>query len=902
MKRSVLLYLSFIPFVLSAQMHFDWAFKVVNNNPNFSGRCMTVDSLGNIYYTAKFGIVGGATDLNPTSGTYIVPTSGHDNIYIVKLDSSGNFIWAKTFLQASVGGGSSYPTAIAVDKWGNVYTTGLLPEPLDMDPGTGTSVSSGTSYISKLDSSGNLVWVKYYDQYLNMQINSMAIDHNCNVLITGSFSTSIDFDPGPGTYNLNAGINSRDVFISKLDSAGNFAWAKKIGESVYDQIGYSVCCDYAGNVYVSGVFPGTVDFNPGAGVYNISSFGSDMFVLNLDSNGDFVWAVAIGTSVCGSQPRSMKLSDSNNLFIVGRMCDNNSNRIIIVKINTSGVYKWSKNIAQSTYNQAGYSLALDEIDNVYIAGYFQDTVDFNPGLGVANLVSSGEEDIYVAKYDSLGNFIQAKGMGGTLADKAHAVELDSRGNILLFGHFEGTADLDPSSGVFNLTTPYENGFLCRLTQGPCSDVGVSIDTLSNVSCSSMSGFSSGHGFNGQAPYSYAWNSVPPIMDSSSFFNGSGIYTLTITDANLCSNSSSVLVNGPENINTNDKGINLVAGPFRKNSVAYIYADAFNDGCSFLNGQISVVLDTLLLYDYAIPTPDLISGDTLFWNYSDLSYSSAHFVPKIVVTVPLYADIGDTVRLKANILPLTGDSDSTNNSKTYFFPVINSYDPNDKQVYPRGECSEGYVLKEQKLTYTIRFQNTGNASAINIAIIDSLSPFLDINTLRIMGSSHPVFAEILQNNVVKFRFDDIYLPDNTTNDSLSNGYVVFEIEPFSFVSNNAIVKNRAYIYFDFNPPIITNTVRNRLVNVIPECTISGISNNAKEKEVLIYPNPANDIIAIKCSFKVNKIEILNCWGAVEYYRENNMEEYIHTAHLKTGVYFVKITDNRNITIVRKFIKL
>ena len=155
----------------------------------------------------------------------------------------------------------------------------------------------------------------------------------------------------------------------------------------------------------------------------------------------------------------------------------------------------------------------------------------------------------------------------------------------------------------------------------------------------------------------------------------------------------------------------------------------------------------------------------------------------------------------SIMPTAGDYNLSNNSLTYCFPVVNALDPNAKEVYPMGNVDSG-----QWLTYTIRFQNTGNAPAQNIYIIDTLSPYIDASTFQLLAYSALNLTQIF-GNVVRFNFPNINLPDSASNEPASHGYVQFKVKLKAGAPSGVQVNNTAYIYFDLNPAVVTNTVSN-----------------------------------------------------------------------------------------------
>ncbi|MBN4066110.1 SBBP repeat-containing protein, partial [Candidatus Amoebophilus asiaticus] len=172
--------------------------------------------------------------------------------------------------------------------------------------------------------------------------------------------------------------------------AQTYEWAKGMGDTLSDY-GNSIAVDGSGNIYITGNFQGTTDFDPGTGTANLTSAGLwDIFFAKYDSGGNYVWAKGIG----------------------GLGWDN------------------------------GLGLALDDTGNVYITGYFQDTADFDPGAGTVYLTSAGGEDIILAKYDTDGNYVWAKGIGSTNDDFGYGIALDVSGNVYITGYFQDTTDFD----------------------------------------------------------------------------------------------------------------------------------------------------------------------------------------------------------------------------------------------------------------------------------------------------------------------------------------------------------------------------------------------------------------------------------------------------------------------------
>ena len=254
--------------------NFVWA-KQFSGAAISQGISITVDA-GNVYTTGRFS--GGTTDFDPGGGVFNLTPVGVYDIFVSKLDLSGNFVWAK-----QMGGtGDDYGNSITVDGSGNVYTTGKFNSaPGDFDPGVGifnmSTLGSWDMWISKLDASGNFVWAKQTGGVGADEGFSIAIDGTGNVYTTGVFQSGpVDFDPGVGIFNMS-GLGGNDAFISKLDASGNFVWAGQLS-GTSSEIGYGITIDPTNNLYVAGSFGATVDFDAGAGVFNMTTPGGDVFV------------------------------------------------------------------------------------------------------------------------------------------------------------------------------------------------------------------------------------------------------------------------------------------------------------------------------------------------------------------------------------------------------------------------------------------------------------------------------------------------------------------------------------------------------------------------------------------------------------------------------------------------
>jgi hypothetical protein len=354
---------------------------------------MDVSPDGNISMTGYFN---GTVDFNPGASVNNLTSTGNRDIFVLKLNSNGDYAWAHKF-------GSTLPdegAATCFDPNGNVFVTGFFQETVDFNPGSSTNNFTATSYdifILKLDANGNYVW--NYDLGSNPAEQGRAIqcDANGNVYTTGSFGSSLDFNPGAATEFMSA-TGVADIYLLKLTNAGDFIWSRKIG-GISNEYALSVAIDLNGAAILGGYFASTTTFNSFPNVAITSAGLDDAFV---------------------------------------------------VKFNSDGSHAWTRTIGSTGYDQTK-AVTTDAQGNVYATGIFQGTVDLNPDAGVENYTAN-QEDCFVIKLTPNGGFINASVMGGTGSDYSYGIATDAIGGIYTCGSFTQTADFDPSSQVNSLTS------------------------------------------------------------------------------------------------------------------------------------------------------------------------------------------------------------------------------------------------------------------------------------------------------------------------------------------------------------------------------------------------------------------------------------------------------------------
>ena len=421
-------------------------------------RGISVDSSKNAYTTGSFS---GTVDF----GGGDVTSNAVSDIFVVKLDSDGNFQWVYT----AGGSGNDRAVDIGTDSSGNSYITGNFSETVNFGGGDVTSAgNSDDIFVVKLDSDGNFQWVYTaggtQDGTSSTTLKfdggtGIDIDSSGNVYITGIFDTVVDFGGG------NVSSSGKDIFVLKLDTDGNFQWVYNVLSSGNDDAN-SITTDPSGNTYTTGYFYNTADFGGG----DVTSNGyNDIFVVKLDSDGNFQWVyTAGGTGV--DELHAIAIDSSDNVLTTGYLSSTvnygGGVRIsavtvtaLVLKLDSFGSLVWV-NAYGGQGAQEGLGIAVDSSDNIFTTGYFYNTVDFGDG----DVTSTGNEDIYILKLNSSGSFQWIKTYGSTAAstsyyDVTNDITVDTDGNVYTVGATGENTDF----GTGNIVGSSFDSFVLKLT-------------------------------------------------------------------------------------------------------------------------------------------------------------------------------------------------------------------------------------------------------------------------------------------------------------------------------------------------------------------------------------------------------------------------------------------------------
>ena len=480
---------------------------------------LSVDSMGNIFVTGTFAK---AVDFNPSDGTDKHTSAGETDIFVMRLNADGGYGWARTF------GGDyfDFGQSVAVGSMGSVLVTGYFWGTVDFDAsGVGdehTSNGFADIFVTKLNTDGSYVWTTTFGSSNPDYGNGIAADFANNILFTGYFQDTVDFDPTaePDNHTSNGG---KDAFVGKLffqNLRPEIGWLSASPEKAVLHETLTLRADGAEDVdgtvtkvqfyqdsNHNGVFDplsdallgedengadnwrltfAVDDFPAGYNAFfarardNVGAWSDvrrtsvevvkDHFLYSYD------WTVSAGAGgIDGS--RDITIDSYNNSITTGYFqgtvdfdptegedlhSSHGSHDVFITKIHADGSYGWTITFGDADSDE-GAGVAVDDENNIFVTGYFNDVVDFDSSAAADEHASGGAEDIFVVKLNPAGDFLWARTLGGTMNDRGYGIAVDGAGNVVVSGHFEDAVDFNPGDGVdIHLTNGWEDSFVLKL--------------------------------------------------------------------------------------------------------------------------------------------------------------------------------------------------------------------------------------------------------------------------------------------------------------------------------------------------------------------------------------------------------------------------------------------------------
>ena len=345
-------------------------------------------------------------DFSPDT-TYLSNKSDNPLMFILKLNLNGDLIWAIQNEEVAKYSYSS-PTNFELNNIGEIFIGGNFGDSVDFDPSINTEIREGKGimqdvFVCKLDSNGKFRWVKTFGS-MGYDRCSLSLDKKNSIYVSGQFTDTFCFELDTGIFELYAaggGIFAPDIFVLKLDSSGKFIWAKRFGDFGIDQSS-SINVGNSNAIYIAGNFQGKVDFDPDTTNYFARASWTDIFLLKLDSSGNFFWVKTFGGSGI-DLVHSIEIDNQEMIYLTGEFEDTvnfnvNSFSIpsiskvhndgYVLKLNRNGVSEWVGTF-ECNWGVGMYQVSVDDSENIYLCGYYGDSIDVDPDFTNNFLVALG---------------------------------------------------------------------------------------------------------------------------------------------------------------------------------------------------------------------------------------------------------------------------------------------------------------------------------------------------------------------------------------------------------------------------------------------------------------------------------------------------------------------------------
>ena len=801
---------------------------------------------------------------------------------IMKTDKNGNRVWFSQFFNNVHPGGAGY-TSISNIKNESFVVAGYQHP-------TCCQTIQRNFLVSKYSTSGATSWHRMYTgsgDDIAMSVTGCSF---------GGYLISGHSNSNDGDFNQNKG--NTDVWLFRLDEAGNLIWKKNYGGTDNDTA-YSITETADKGFIVAGA---TTSINGDlAGVSHNGA--SDAWLFKVDSSGNLQWSKVYGganqdgfkkiirapgnTFVCTGYSKSSTVSANGN---------KGGADLWAVRLNAQGGVVWSRTYGGSN-DEAGYGISITPSNGCLIAGYTlsndQDVkisygkadswlvmLSLNGTLDWEKTIGSTEDDFGFWPLNLSENIFLTAGVAGIVGG---GYQSSNRGSLTLLGNsnsIRGFSFLDVNkNGIKETGEPPADNLTIKVTKDPSFErsampyngfFNVDVDTGTFRIAASL-------------PVSNPYYTVQPAFKTytyNNFFNiDTALFALTPVGK------------------IRDWRISLVAENILRPGFAMnyklIYENVGTD--TVVNGIIKLVKSNKIIFNGAIPAQSSINGDTILWQVPQLKpFEKKTIAIDARAVAPPDMNNGDTIRTIATLYPVTNDQTPADDTAVVVQEARGSYDPNDKTDNFNGKMLLSEMQKGQPITYLIRFQNTGTDTAFTVTIRDTLQAMLMPETFQMLDASHPYILQIKNKSQLTWTFNDILLPDSNVNERLSHGYILFNIRPNSTLQLNDVIKNSASIYFDYNLPVVTNEQQTVLISN----TTTGVSDFVRVSEKMqLFPNPSGGAVFLKIQEPISgnmQVEVFSAEGKrlhhenLGFYTGSGFTYQLLLNNLLKGTYFIKLT--------------
>lgn len=817
-------------------------------------------------------IVASVTD--SYDGDVSIPNKGLGDIWIIKFNKTGAVEWKRTY----GGSGEDAPSnIIQTNDGGYLFIGSTSSNNGDVSGNKGPN----DIWVVKLFADGSIAWQRTLGGSNGERAARVVQTNDSGYIIASTTSSSNgDVIGHPTSPTLDS-----DIWVVKINSAGqSIIWQKIIndttGVGAYNENLRDMALLPDGGVVLTGSTQSV------GGDYPALPSVPRIFMIKIDGNGNKVF---VKFAVQSSTHANSVLATSDNGFYIGGRDSLGNNYLF--KANSNADIFWEKafKITQDgshIISEMSYSLNSEKL---FIGG------SSAPGLNMANS--------YILQLDTSGNLEWAKrflktGRSSVINDIiVHSDSFPlSIGTTRPYGGvgLSDTTDMillkiGPSNNIVS-TLFYDenlNGIRDVNEKGFNNAIVKSVNTTREESASLYNGISvvdvdTGSYITTVQLFNPYYSVAPSARNSSfnSYFNTDS-FSFAIQPI---PNKQDIIVHL------------LPVSPARPGFKAQYVLNYKNIGTTTMaNGTVKLIKDSRTAYSFSLPLPASIVADTITWNYANLKpLDSIAIGIELQLAAPPALNNSDTLKYKAIVLPVTGDLTPLNDTSSLKQLVQGSYDPNDKQESFAGRMPLRTIQDGAYINYMIRFQNTGNDTAFTVRLLDTLEHKLDWSSFEMIGSSHKYSLTKKEGNKLQWVFNDIKLPDSTTNLIRSVGFVAFRIKPKNTVATNDVIKNKASIYFDYNLPIVTNSadiaITNEIITAVRE-----IQND--EMKLQFGPNPSNGYSNLMITGKLKgkfDLRIIDNSGSVisqQTITRNSIAETnnipVQLEQLSSGVYYIQL---------------
>lgn len=912
--------------------------NLTSTNPSGSGFLAKYDLNGNLVACKSFDGTGAVNildmkvfnneviitgslslsmDFDPSASTLSLTSNGLTDAFLAKYDPNLLLLGAISF----GGTGNDLSSTVSVESNGNIILSGPFIVTVDFDPSANTtSLSSSTSnlqdiYIAKYSNNLAFQWVKDIDARQPLNNNpKLVLDSSSNIIITGTFASTSDFDPGAGVVQVSPSSTAAQIFLAKYDVNGNYVWVKTIGNTGSD-IARNIAIDTTNNIYFIGNFAGIVDFDPNAGISNLDSLIGTNFFAKYDNNGAYIYANNLNVTI-----NALLVDNNNETVLSGTFAglrdfdpaattanlNTISSSAYLATYTSSGAYIFAKLIGgNKPSNQVTNFIATDGTGNIYRVGTLSATTDLDPTAATFNVSSTTAPGIFIAKYSANGNsllwgksFSAADGSSVTF----NIMNTDTNGNTYITGRFLGTVDFDPSANSANLTSNNGTNFAFYMAKYDSNGNYLWVKQLEQLGATNSAGVkrmlfdASGNFY----ITGIIGGTTPIDFDpSAAAANYTPQGTIDIYFAKYSPEGNYIWVKG---IGGTGGAINQTHIELKGNSLflsgLFFGSVKFNPTTSDLTTSIGSVNGFIAKYD--------LNGNyqfayALLGNTSNDSTAALNVIADDVGNFYLFTILIGTADF--DLLPTSTSLITSGTSGNSF--VISKYSPTAGLLWAKtlnsnsatiaiGQTTVHGYVNNNSLLFAYPLSNSAN-SIFGLDLDPSGNDFIvnsnPLKTNIIVSKYNTNTGDLIWGNKIDGDYTSVLNStnfDSNANLLLSGGFqgsadfdFLAGVQNLTSASPNN--QDRFYTKYDSNTPLL------------------GLDENSITKEYIIYPNPTNGMLYVShTAYDEFKVALMDITGKVLQNAILTNQKGIDVSSYSQGMYFIQI-ENGSEKSSFKFIK-